>query len=248
MIEVAGLRVVLPPATVALDGIDLVVPQGEFVVVLGRSGAGKTTFLRALNRLVEPTAGTVRVAGRAVTGAGGAELREIRRQIGMVFQQFNLVRRASVIENVLAGRLGYVPPLPSVMGRFPADDRALARACLAQVGLAHLADRRADTLSGGEQQRVAIARALAQRPAVILADEPTASLDPALTGSIMDILKTINVEHGLTLVVSQHQLETARAYATRIVGFRQGRVAFDGPPSAVTPAVAGAIYGDGEGQ
>jgi len=248
MIEVAGLRVVLPPATVALDGIDLVVPQGEFVVVLGRSGAGKTTFLRALNRLVEPTAGTVRVAGRAVTGAGGAELREIRRQIGMVFQQFNLVRRASVIENVLAGRLGYVPPLPSVMGRFPADDRALARACLAQVGLAHLADRRADTLSGGEQQRVAIARALAQRPAVILADEPTASLDPALTGSIMDILKTINVEHGLTLVVSQHQLETARTYATRIVGFRQGRVAFDGPPSAVTPAVAGAIYGDGDGQ
>ena len=248
MIEVAGFRVVLPPATVALDGIDLVVRQGEFVVVLGRSGAGKTTFLRALNRLVEPTAGTVRVAGRAVTGAGVAELREIRRQIGMVFQQFNLVRRASVIENVLAGRLGYVPPLPSVMGRFPADDRALARACLAQVGLAHLADRRADTLSGGEQQRVAIARALAQRPAVILADEPTASLDPALTGSIMDILKTINVEHGLTLVVSQHQLETARAYATRIVGFRQGRVAFDGPPSAVTPAVAGAIYGDGEGQ
>jgi len=248
MIEVAGLRVVLPPATVALDGIDLVVRQGEFVVVLGRSGAGKTTFLRALNRLVEPTAGTVRVAGRAVTGAGVAELREIRRQIGMVFQQFNLVRRASVIENVLAGRLGYVPPLPSVMGRFPADDRALARACLAQVGLAHLADRRADTLSGGEQQRVAIARALAQRPAVILADEPTASLDPALTGSIMDILKTINVEHGLTLVVSQHQLETARTYATRIVGFRQGRVAFDGPPSAVTPAVAGAIYGDGDGQ
>jgi len=248
MIEVAGLRVVLPPATVALDGIDLVVRQGEFVVVLGRSGAGKTTFLRALNRLVEPTAGTVHVAGRAVTGADATELREVRRQIGMVFQQFNLVRRASVIENVLAGRLGYVPPLPSVMGRFPADDRALARACLAQVGLAHLADRRADTLSGGEQQRVAIARALAQRPAVILADEPTASLDPALTGSIMDILKTINVEHGLTLVVSQHQLETARAYATRIVGFRQGRVAFDGPPSAVTPAVAGAIYGDGEGQ
>src|SRR5207245_3396964 len=248
MIEVAGLRVVLPPDVVAVDGVDLVIRPGEFVVVLGRSGAGKTTFLRALNRLVEPTAGTVRVAGRAVTGAGVAELREIRRQIGMVFQQFNLVRRASVIENVLAGRLGYVPPLPSVMGRFPADDRALARACLAQVGLAHLADRRADTLSGGEQQRVAIARALAQRPAVILADEPTASLDPALTGSIMDILKTINVEHGLTLVVSQHQLETALAYATRIVGVRQGRVDFDGRPAAVTPAVVHTIYGDGRGR
>jgi len=245
MIEVAGLRVVLPPATAALDGIDLMVGRGEFVAVLGRSGAGKTTFLRSLNRLVAPTAGTIRVAGRDVTGAAATELREIRRQIGMVFQQFNLVRRASVLENVLAGRLGYVPSLPSVLGRFPATDRAQARACLAQVGLAHFADRRADTLSGGEQQRVAIARALAQRPAVVLADEPTASLDPSLTSSIMDILKAINVEHGLTLVVSQHQLDTALAYATRIVGFRQGRVVFDGPPSGVTPAVARMIYGDG---
>ena len=245
MIEVAGLRVVLPPATAAIDGIDLVVSRGEFVAVLGRSGAGKTTFLRSLNRLVEPTAGTIRVAGRAVTGAGAAELREIRRQIGMVFQQFNLVRRASVLENVLAGRLGYVPAVPSVLGRFPAADREQALGCLAQVGLAHFADRRADTLSGGEQQRVAIARALAQRPAVVLADEPTASLDPSLTSSIMDILKAINVEHGLTLVVSQHQLETALAYATRIVGFRQGRVTFDGPPSGVTPSVARMIYGDG---
>jgi len=246
MIEVAGLRVVLPPATVALHGIDLVVRQGEFVVVLGRSGAGKTTFLRSLNRLVEPTAGTVRVAGRAITGAGATELRAVRRQIGMVFQQFNLVRRASVLENVLAGRLGYVPSVASVLGRFPQTDLELARTCLAQVGLVHLAGRRADTLSGGEQQRVAIARALAQRPAVILADEPTASLDPALTSSIMDILKTINREHGLTLVVSQHQLETALAYATRIVGFRQGRVAFDGPPAAVTPTVVQAIYGAGD--
>jgi phosphonate transport system ATP-binding protein len=242
MIEVAGLRVVRPPATVALHQVDLVVRQGEFVVVLGRSGAGKTTFLRALNRLVEPTAGTVRVTGRLVTGAGADELREIRRKIGMVFQQFNLVKRAPVIENVLAGRLGYVQPVASVLGRFPAADRELARACLAQVGLAHLGDRRADTLSGGEQQRVAIARALAQRPAVILADEPTASLDPALTSSIMDILRTINREQGLTLVVSQHQLETALAYATRIVGFRQGRVAFDGPPDAVTPTVVREIY------
>ena len=244
MIEVAGLRVVLPPATVALDAVDLVVRQGEFVVVLGRSGAGKTTFLRTLNRLVEPTAGSIRVADRVVTDAGAAELREIRRQIGMVFQQFNLVRRASVLENVLAGRLGYVPAVASALGRFPPADRDRARACLARVGLAHLADRRADTLSGGEQQRVAIARALAQEPVVILADEPTASLDPALTSSIMDILATINREHGLTLVVSQHQLETALAYATRIVGFRRGRVAFDGPPTAVTPEVVRVIYGE----
>src|SRR5438132_840813 len=130
--------------------------------------------------------------------------------------------------------------------RFPPSDRRLALECLAQVGLAHLADRRADTLSGGEQQRVAIARALAQSPAVILADEPTASLDPQLTTSIMDILKAINVERELTLVVSQHQLETALAYATRIVGFRRGRIRFDGPPSALTPSLIDASYGEGE--
>jgi len=248
MIEVAGLRVVLPPAVVAVDGIDLAIQPGEFVVILGRSGSGKTTFLRALNRLVEPTSGSVRVAGRAVTGAGPAELRAARRQIGMIFQQFNLVRRASVRDNVLAGRLGYVAPLPSLAGRFPAADRALALECLGRVGLAHLAERRGDTLSGGEQQRVAIARALAQAPSVILADEPTASLDPALTTEIMGILRSINVERGLTLVVSQHQLETALAYATRIVGLRRGRVRFDGPPAAVTPAVVNAIYGGQGGE
>ena len=244
MIEVAGLRVVLPPDTVALYGVDLTIDPGEFVMIIGRSGAGKTTFLRSINRLVEPTAGTVRVAGRAVTGAGPAELRLVRRQIGMIFQQFNLVRRASVLENVLAGRLGYVPVLPSLLGRFPGRDRAVARECLAQVGLSELAERRADTLSGGEQQRVAIARALAQAPSVILGDEPTASLDPQLTGSIMGILRRINEEHRLTLVVSQHQLETALEFGTRIVGFRAGRVCFDGPPAKVTPTIVEAIYGD----
>jgi phosphonate transport system ATP-binding protein len=164
----------------------------------------------------------------------------------MVFQQFNLVRRASVLENVLTGRLGYVRELRSLAGRFDGADRAVALDCLDAVELGHLVRRRADTLSGGEQQRVAIARALAQLPAVILADEPTASLDPQLTTTIMDILKRINAERGLTLVVSQHQLETALAYATRIVGFRAGRIQFDGPPSAVTPRVVRAIYGDGE--
>src|SRR3989475_1575848 len=245
MIEVAGLRVVLPPDVVAVDGVDLVIRPGEFVVILGRSGAGKTTFLRALNRLVEPTAGDVRVGGRAVTGADPATLRALRRQIGMVFQQFNLVRRASVLDNVLAGRLGWAPALPTLFGHFPAEDRRIALECLAQVGLADLAQRPADTLSGRAQPRVAIARALAQSPAGILADEPPASLDPALTGSIMDLLKTIRARRGLTLVVSQHQLETALAYATRVVGFREGRVVFDGPPAALSPAVASAICGDG---
>jgi len=246
MIEVRGLRVVYPPRTVALADVDLVVEPGEFVMVIGRSGAGKTTFLRAINRLVEPTGGTIRVAGRAVTGAGPAELRQVRRQIGMIFQQFNLVRRASVLDNVLAGRLGYVPVLPSLLGRFPRADREIALECLALVGLRQFADRRADTLSGGEQQRVAIARALAQAPSVLLGDEPTASLDPQLSGAIMGILQRVNAERGLTLVVSQHQLETALAFATRIVGFRAGRICFDGPPSAVTPAVARAVYGGEE--
>src|SRR5256714_5516387 len=203
MIEVAGLRVVLPPAVVAVDGVDLTVGAGEFVVILGRSGAGKTTFLRAINRLTEPTAGEVRVGGRAVTGADPPTLRAIRRGIGMGFQQFNLVRRASVLDNVLAGRLGWTPPLPTLFGHFPAEDYRIAHECLAQVGLADFARRPADTLSGGEQQPGAIAPALAQSPSVILADEPTASLDPALTGSLMDLLKMIRAQRGLTLVVSQ---------------------------------------------
>jgi len=210
MIEVAGLRVVLPPATVALHEVDLVIGRGEFVVVLGRSGAGKTTFLRSLNRLVEPTAGTIRVAGRAVTGAGAAAVREVRRHIGMVFQQFNLVRRASVLENVLAGRLGYVPPVPSVFGSFPRADHELARACLDQVGLGHLADRRADTLSGGEQQRVAIARALVGRPRVILADEPTGNLDPKTSEVIWDLFLRLQAEHHLAFVIATHNHELAR--------------------------------------
>jgi phosphonate transport system ATP-binding protein len=243
MIEVTGLRVVLPPDTLALDGVDLSIRAGEFVVILGPSGAGKTTFLRSLNRLVEPTAGAVRINGRAVTGAPPPALRAARREVGMIFQQFNLVRRLSVLDNVLTGRLGYAPTLASLTGRFPERDRALARESLAQVGLAHLAGRRADTLSGGEQQRVAIARALTQSPAVILADEPTASLDPALTGTIMGALRRINVERGLTLVVSQHQLATALEYATRIVGFRAGRIVFDGRPTDVTPATVDRIYG-----
>ena len=244
MIDVTGLRVVLPPSTVALDAIDLRVRPGEFVVILGPSGAGKTTFLRTLNRLVEPTAGSVRINGRAVTGAPAPELRAVRREVGMIFQQFNLVRRLSVLDNVLTGRLGYVATLASAVGRFPEPDRVLARQCLEQVGLAHLAERRADTLSGGEQQRVAIARALAQSPVVILADEPTASLDPALTDSIMGALRRINVDRRLTLVVSQHQLATALEYATRIVGFRAGRVVFDGRPTELTPRAVERIYGE----
>jgi len=233
---------VFPPNTVALDGVDLDISPGEFVMIIGQSGAGKSTLLRCLNRLIEPTAGEIGLNGSLVTGATPEALRAVRRQMGMIFQQFNLVKRASVMGNVLAGRLGHVPGLPSLFGRFPRKDRELALACLRLVGMEDFAERRADRLSGGEQQRVAIARALTQEPKVILADEPTASLDPMLTESIMGILQRINRERGLTLVVSQHMLETALSYGTRIIGLRQGRVAFDGPPDAITPEVVQAIY------
>jgi phosphonate transport system ATP-binding protein len=245
MICVRGLRKVFASEKVALDGVDLDVAAGEFVMVIGQSGAGKTTLLRCLNRLVEPTAGEVFLNGSRVTGASPESLRSLRRQIGVIFQQFNLVKRASVLENVLAGRLGHVPGLPTLLGRFPRQDRDLALACLRLVGLEEFAGRRADTLSGGEQQRVAIARALAQQPKVILADEPTASLDPRLTESIMDILRRINVERRLTLMVSQHRLDTALSYGTRIVGLRQGRVIFDGPPGDITPQIVEDIYQGG---
>ncbi|OGB93534.1 MAG: phosphonate ABC transporter ATP-binding protein [candidate division NC10 bacterium RIFCSPLOWO2_02_FULL_66_22] len=245
MIRIRGLRKVFPPDKLALAGVDLDIAAGEFVMIIGQSGAGKTTLLRCLNRLVEPTAGEVMLNGSQVTGASSEGLRSARRQIGIIFQQFNLVKRASVLENVLAGRLGHVPGLPSLVGRFPRRDRELALATLRVVGLEEFASRRADTLSGGEQQRVAIARALAQEPKVILADEPTASLDPKLTESIMGILQRINVERRLTLVVSQHMLETALTYGTRIVGLREGRVVFDGPPGAITPDVVEDIYEGG---
>ena len=245
MIRIRGLRKIFPPNTVALDGVDLDVLPGECVMVIGQSGAGKSTLLRCLNRLIEPTAGEIALNGSRVTGASPDALRGVRRQIGMIFQQFNLVRRASVMENVLAGRLGHVPGVPSLFGRFPRQDREFAIACLRLVGLEEFAERRADRLSGGEQQRVAIARALAQEPKVILADEPTASLDPMLTESIMGILQRINRERGLTLVVSQHMLETALAYGTRIVGLRRGRVVFDGPPEAITPDLVQGIYEGG---
>lgn len=245
MIHIRGLRKVFPPDTVALDSVDLDIAPGEFVMIIGQSGAGKSTLLRCLNRLIEPTAGEIGLNGSRVTGAAPEALRGVRRQMGMIFQQFNLVKRASVIDNVLAGRLGYVPGMPSLFGRFPRRDRDVAIEALRLVGLEDFAGRRADRLSGGEQQRVAIARALAQEPKVILADEPTASLDPRLTESIMGILQRINRERGLTLVVSQHMLETVLAYGTRIVALRQGRVAFDGLREALTPDVVQAIYEGG---
>jgi phosphonate transport system ATP-binding protein len=244
MITLRNLRKLYLPDTLALDNCTVTIAPGEFVIVIGPSGSGKSTLLRCLNRLVPPTSGQVIVDGLDVTAATPEQLRQARRAVGMIFQQFNLIKRATVKDNVLAGRLGYAHPIGSLLGYFRADDQAIAEECLRQVNLLELADRRADTLSGGQQQRVAIARALAQRPKVILADEPTASLDPKLTRVIMDILKEINVRQGMTLVVSQHLIDVALMYGSRLIGLQRGRIVFDGPPEALTQTIIRQIYAE----
>jgi len=242
VIRVRGLRHEYPGGTVALRHIDLEIAAGEFVALIGPSGAGKSSFLRCLNGLLAPTGGEVEVDGERVTGAAGGRLRRIRARIGFVFQQFGLLRRLSVLENALIGRLGHVPQGRSLVGCFPATDIARARATLERVGLGGLWDRRVDTLSGGQQQRVAIARALLQEPRVLLADEPMASLDPALASTVMELLRRINEEDAITVVTSLHVLELARAYGRRVIGMRDGRVVFDGPPEALIDAVAARIF------
>ena len=242
MIRVRSLRKVYPGGTVALDGVDLDLAAGEFVALIGPSGAGKSTLLRCLNGLLAPTAGDVSVDGVSVGGASADELRRVRAGIGFVFQQFNLMRRLSVLENVLVGRLSRVPTFRSLLALFPAADVVRAHAVLERVGLEGLAGRRVDTLSGGQQQRVAIARALVQDPRVLLADEPMASLDPALAHTVLALLRRISQEDGLTVVTSLHVLELARLYGRRVVGIRAGRVVYDGPSDGLTDTVAERIF------
>ena len=245
MIRVRGLRHEYAGGTPALRGVDLDVAAGEFVALIGSSGAGKSTLLRCLNGLVRPTAGEVAVDGRGVTGASGAQMRAIRGRIGFVFQQFNLLRRLSVLDNVLIGRLGHVAVGRSLIGAFPAADVAKAEAALARVELGGLGARRADTLSGGQQQRVAIARALVQEPRLLLADEPMASLDPGLSHTVMEILQRINRDDRITVVTSLHVLEMARQYAGRVIAQSAGRVVYDGATSGLTPHAAAAIFAGG---
>ena len=243
MIRVRDLSKRYPSGTVALDGVTLEVGAGEFVALIGSSGAGKSTFLRCLNGLVTPTAGAVSIDGLPVTGASREGLRSVRSSVGFVFQQFNLQRRLSVLDNVLVGTLSRVDPWRSLLGRFPGGEVERARRTLRRVGLAGLEGRRADTLSGGQQQRVAIARALAQGARVLLADEPMSSLDPASSRSVMELLQDINRDDGLTVIASLHVLDLAVTYGRRIVGLRAGRVVHDGPPAELTQAAAEAIFG-----
>lgn len=242
MIEVRGLSKTYPPNTVALRDLSLTISDGQFVTVIGPSGAGKSSLLRCLNGLVAPTAGEILVDGLSLTRASGEARRRLRARIGFVFQQFNLIKRVPVLDNVLVGRLCHVPEIPSLLGWFPKRDRSLAEAALARVGLAELAHRRADTLSGGQQQRVAIARALVQEPRIILADEPMASLDPALSRTVMDLLRRINEEDGITVLTTLHVMDLALVYGRRVIGLREGRVVYDGSPAGVTAEVVGEIF------
>ena len=244
MIRIRGLTKHYPGGVAALKGVDLDVEAGEFIALIGQSGAGKSTLLRCINGLVMPTAGEVAVDGELVTGASDTSVRQIRARVGFVFQQFNLLKRSSVLDNVRVGTLSRAATWPSLAGRFPEAETERARRALGRVGLSGLEGRRVDTLSGGQQQRVGIARALAQEPRVLLADEPMSSLDPALSRSLMELLRHINREDGLTVIASLHVLDLARSYGDRIVGLRAGRVVHDGRPSAMTEAAAEAIFGD----
>jgi phosphonate transport system ATP-binding protein len=243
LLQIDQLSKIYPNGTRALSNVSFEVPKGQFVAIIGLSGSGKSTLLRCINRLVEPTSGRVLFDKADVTAANDAELRRIRRRIGMVFQQFNLVLRSTVLTNVLAGRLGYVNPIWSLFNRFPQRDITKAHAQLQRVGLADKAQNRADALSGGQQQRVGIARALMQDPDVILADEPVASLDPVLAHSIMQHLEQINREDGVTVLCSLHFLDLVHRYADRVIALNDGQLMFDGLPAEIDDGKFKEIYG-----
>jgi phosphonate transport system ATP-binding protein len=228
----------------ALDNVSFEVPDGQFVALIGLSGSGKSTLLRCINRLVEPTAGRIIWNGLDVTAINDEEIHYLRRRIGMIFQQFNLVKRSKVLTNVLAGRLGYTNPMYSFFNYFPAEERDKALASLERVGIRNQAYKRANELSGGQQQRVAIARALMQDPELMLADEPVASLDPATSHSVMKYLQVLNDEDELTVLCSLHFLDLARTYADRVIALKDGKLEFDGSPKEIDNDRFKAIYGE----
>jgi phosphonate transport system ATP-binding protein len=227
----------------ALYDVSFEVPKGQFLAVIGLSGSGKSTLLRCINRLVQPTAGQIIWDGLDITAVSQDEMRFVRRKIGMVFQHFNLVARSSVLTNVLAGRLGYVNPVWSLINRFPNHDIEKAMKELSRVGIADKAGNRADELSGGQQQRVGIARAMMQDPEMILADEPVASLDPVLAHSIMQHLEKINHDEGVTVICSLHFLDLVHRYADRVVALNEGRLVFEGLPQEIDDKKFKDIYG-----
>ncbi|HTV67830.1 MAG TPA: phosphonate ABC transporter ATP-binding protein [Rhizobiaceae bacterium] len=232
----------------AVDNVAIDIPEGQMVGIIGRSGAGKSTLLRMINRLIDPSQGSIFFAGTEVSKLSGAPLRRWHRDCAMIFQQFNLVPRLDVLTNVLLGRLNHRRTSLNLLGVFSQEERARAISALERLDIAHTALQPAGTLSGGQQQRVAIARALMQEPKVILADEPIASLDPLNAKVVMDSLQDINLREGLTVVTNLHTLDTARTYCNRIIGMAKGRVVFDGPPEQLNREAIRQVYGaDAEG-
>lgn len=243
MIDIAQLVKRYPDGTVAVDGVDLRIEDGESVVLLGANGSGKSTLLRCMTRLLEPTAGHIRIDGKDIGVMGAEELQALRRRVGVVFQHINLVDHISVLSNVVQGNLGDDGRPRQWFGWSATSEvRERAMHCLERVRVAEFAGRRADQLSGGQRQRVALARLLMQRPAIVLADEPVAALDPRAGREVMDLLWRIVDEDGLTLVCTLHQLDLARHYGRRIVGLRNGRVMLDGENEAIDDATIAALY------
>jgi phosphonate transport system ATP-binding protein len=244
MLRIRGLTKRYRTGDLALKSINLEVPDGEVMALIGPSGAGKSTVIRCVNRLVEPTAGRISLNDTEITALAGRELRRARRRMGMIFQEYALVERLTVMENVLSGRLGYVGFWQSYMRRFPQADVEEAFRLLGRVGLDHAADKRADELSGGQRQRVGICRALIQNPDLLLVDEPTASLDPKTSRQIMRLIKELCAERRLAAIINIHDVMLAQMFAERIVGLRLGEIVYDGTPSGLTAEVLTRIYGE----
>jgi phosphonate transport system ATP-binding protein len=244
MLTLEGLTMRYATGDLALRDISLTVPAGQVMALIGPSGAGKSTLIRCVNRLVQPTSGSVSLDGRDITRMRGAALRQARQQIGMIFQNYALVERLSVMENVLSGRLGSVGFWRSWFRRFPGEDVRQAFRMLERVGMESMIDKRGDALSGGQKQRVGIARALMQKPALLLVDEPTASLDPRTSRQIMRLIVELSREQNLASIINIHDVVLAQQFVDRVVGLRAGEVVFDGRPDELTEDILTTIYGD----
>jgi phosphonate transport system ATP-binding protein len=243
ILEIKGLvKHYTHPDTEVLHGINLTVKPGEFVVVIGPSGSGKTTLIRCINRLIDATAGEIFFEGKPISGLKGAKLRGLRTQIGMIFQDYNLIYRSNVMQNVLHGRLGQMGFFRSAFGLYSRRDLLAAYELLETVGLGEYMHHKALTLSGGQMQRVGICRAMMQNPKLLLADEPISSLDPASAKIVLDHIKVLTLKRGLTSLINLHQVEFAKAYAGRIIGLRLGEIVFDGPPEKLTDDIVEYIY------
>ncbi len=242
LIEANGLAMRYPTGRLALQGASLSVAPGELVVILGANGSGKSTMLRCIAGMLRPSAGTVRVAGRELSALTGRALADGRMALGMIFQHANLVRRRSVVANVMTGTLGRHRRLTTMLGRLPNSERGFALNCLDEVGLREFAPQRAGTLSGGQAQRVSVARALAQRPRALMADEPVASLDPEAAEEIMRLLRRLAHEDGLAVLCVLHQPDLARRFADRVVGLQGGRISFDERPASIGERAVTALY------